>query len=46
MHDQQEMVNTIYRWNIKLTGTVQHVLHIAYANDFNHRLILESWFSN
>ena len=38
------LLNTIYRRNIKSTGTLRHVL--LYSTDYYQRLILESWFTN
>ena len=37
-------MNTIYRRNIKLTGTKRHVLRRS--TDYYQRLTLESWFTN
>ena len=37
------LLNTIYRWKIKLTAILWHVTH---STDYYHRLTWESWFAN
>ena len=37
------LLNTIYRWKIKLTAILWHV---TYSTDYYHRLTWESWFAN
>ena len=37
------LLNTIYRWKIKLIAILWHV---TYSTDYYHRLTWESWFAN